>query len=303
MPQAMVESPAIACTVDPVILLGMHRSGTTMIAQLLDELGLFLGAKVQGDHEAIYFLEINDLLFRNVNATWDHPAGMLAFLPHEPAVEMSVWCLRGDLLSRSARRFMGLKNSVQYRSIDALGRPWGWKDPRNVFTLPLWLKLFPKARIINIVRNGIDVASSLMVRERKLLQGRREKFDQRFNRASTRSKLQRAGYRGSARCLTVEGGFSLWEEYVQRAERVLEGLPNPHVTVVYERFLEDPKKHLRQLADFCQLPKASDKTIDKVCQSVNSGRSRAFLNDPELSRFYQSVRTHPWMVRYGYDKL
>ncbi|MCC6422873.1 MAG: sulfotransferase [Phycisphaerales bacterium] len=299
----MAEPPAIACAVDPVILLGMHRSGTTMIAQLLDELGLFLGAKVQGDHEAIYFLELNDLLFKNVNATWDHPAGFLAFLPHESAVEMSVRCLRGDLLSRSARRFMGLKNSVQYRSIDALGRPWGWKDPRNVFTLPLWLKLFPKAKIINIVRNGIDVASSLMVRERKLLQGRQAKFDQRYNRTSTRSRLQRAGYRGSARCLSIEGGFSLWEEYVGRAERVMEGLPNPQVTVVYERFLEKPKKHLRQLVDFCQLPTVSDQAIAKSCQSVNAGRGLAFLNDPELNRFYQSVRTDPLMVRYGYDGL
>lgn len=299
----MEEPLAIACTVDPVILLGMHRSGTTMIARLLDELGLFLGAKVQGDHEAVYFLELNDLLFKNVNATWDHPAGMLAFLQHEAATRMSVRCLRGDLLSRSMRRFLGLKNAMQYRSIEAFGGPWGWKDPRNVFTLPLWLELFPGARIINIVRNGIDVAASLMVRERKLLKGRQQKFDQRYNRPSTRSRLRRAGYRGSARCLSIEGGFSLWEEYVGRAERVMEGLSNPHVTVVYEQFLEDPRSHLRQLVDFCKLPNATDQSIAKSCKSVNAGRGRAFLNDPELDRFYQMVRANPWMVRYGYGEL
>jgi len=293
----------IPCLHQPIILLGMHRSGTTMIAQLLDELGLFLGAQVQGDHEAVYFLELNDLLFKNVNATWDYPAGVLAFLPQEAAVRMSVRCLRGDLLSRSMRRFLGLKNSVQYRSIEALGRPWGWKDPRNVFTLPLWLRLFPGARIINIVRNGIDVANSLRVRERKLLKGRQAKFEQRYNRPSTRSKLQRAGYRGSARCLSIEGGFSLWQEYVARAEQVLKGLPNPQMTVVYERFLKSPQSHLRKLVDFCQLPEVSDAAINQSCEAVNASRGRAFLNDPELNEFYQSVRGNPWMVRYGYGEL
>lgn len=299
----MADQLEIPCLHQPVILLGMHRSGTTMVAKLLDELGLFLGAQVQGDHEAVYFLELNDLLFKNVNATWDHPAGMLSFLPHEAAVEMSVRCLRGDLLSRGIRRFLGLKNTLQYRSIESFGRPWGWKDPRNVFTLPLWLRLFPQARFINIVRNGIDVAGSLMVRERKLLKGRQEKFQQRYNRPSTRSKLKRAGYRGSARCLSIEGGFALWEEYVARAEQVLEGPGNPHVTVVYEQFLQSPQSHLRKLADFCLLTGVSDEAIAHACKAVNAGRGRAFLNDPELSRFYQTVKDNPWMVRYGYGSL
>ena len=26
--------------------------------------------------------------------------------------------------------------------------PWGWKDPRNSITLPLWLRLYPEAKII-----------------------------------------------------------------------------------------------------------------------------------------------------------
>ncbi|MBW1793701.1 MAG: sulfotransferase [Deltaproteobacteria bacterium] len=44
---------------------------------------------------------------------------------------------------------------------------WGWKDPRTTLTLPLWLKLFPKARIIHVIRNGIDSALSLWRRCKK----------------------------------------------------------------------------------------------------------------------------------------
>ena len=47
----------------------------------------------------------------------------------------------------------------------------------TVATLPIWLSLFPEARLIYIVRHGVDVASSLMVRERKLLQKRKERFE------------------------------------------------------------------------------------------------------------------------------
>jgi hypothetical protein len=44
---------------------------------------------------------------------------------------------------------------------------WGWKDPRNSITLPVWLKLFPDARVIHIVRNGVDVAESLYRRQQR----------------------------------------------------------------------------------------------------------------------------------------
>ena len=46
----------------------------------------------------------------------------------------------------------------------------GWKDPRNTFTLDLWLKLFPNAKIINIMRHPLDVSQSLLVRQNKLLE-------------------------------------------------------------------------------------------------------------------------------------
>jgi len=46
----------------PVILLGMHRSGTSLVARLLDELGLFQGAELQDDHESTHFLAVNELL-------------------------------------------------------------------------------------------------------------------------------------------------------------------------------------------------------------------------------------------------
>ena len=67
---------------------------------------------------------------------------------------MNVLCIAG---------FLGWKRYLAYRSLERFDQPWGWKDPRNVFTLPLWLRVFPEAKIIYIVRNGVDVAASLLV--------------------------------------------------------------------------------------------------------------------------------------------
>lgn len=39
----------------PIIILGMHRSGTTMITQLLENLGLFVGTEKEVNHEALFF--------------------------------------------------------------------------------------------------------------------------------------------------------------------------------------------------------------------------------------------------------
>src|SRR4051812_11129697 len=78
----------------PVIILGMHRSGTSLVARLLDELGLFQGNELQEDHESVYFMEVNDLLLRRVGASWDNPGPVRAFLRNPQALDLTARCVR-----------------------------------------------------------------------------------------------------------------------------------------------------------------------------------------------------------------
>jgi hypothetical protein len=275
----------------PVIILGMHRSGTSMVSELLDELGLFVGNELQDDHESTFFLDLNDQIMNRVSAAWDYPRPVRDFLACDEAVRMTATALAADLSSRRIKAFLGKG------SLETFNKPWGWKDPRTVFTLPLWLRLFPQARLVYILRNGIDVAKSLMVREKKLLALRVERFDKRMAKRSFRSALDRAGYKGSARCLTLQGGFDLWAEYVAQAETNLTGLTNAIHVLKYEDMLGDPKKHLPELAAFCELEAKSAK-IEKAIQQIDGSRATAFKSDPASAAFYETVRDNVWMKKF-----
>src|SRR5262249_54549623 len=158
------------------------------------------------------------------------------------AVDMTSKALAADLSSRRIAEFFGSTGLFASRpTLESFNRPWGWKDPRTIFTLPIWLRLFPEAKLIYILRNGVDVASSLMVRERKLQKKGEERFKSRLSkRSSSRSALERAGYKGSPRCLSLEGSFGLWREYLEEGERQLAGLKNSIHTVRYEDILAHP---------------------------------------------------------------
>jgi hypothetical protein len=305
---ATIDPAPVTVSTPPVILLGMHRSGTSLIARLLDELGLFQGHELQEDHESTHFLDINETLLRRVGATWDNPAPMRAFLENTEAVDLTVRCLRQDVSGRQIAGFLGKKLFGKYRGLARFERPWGWKDPRTVFSLSLWLKLFPNAKVVYIVRNGVDVASSLRVREIRELARRHEEFgakQKKTGRLTKHSLLQRAGFKGSARCLTLDGAFSLWEEYVAEAERQLAAAPNERLVVNYERFCADPNdtnNGLAALVKFCGLSAAAD-ALEGAAKNIDTGRARAFLADAELSDFYRRVKDTEWMKQYGYSTL
>jgi hypothetical protein len=155
---------------------------------------------------------------------------------------------------------------------------------------------------VYIVRNGIDVAGSLRVREQQELARRLDEFPQKARQLNKHSMLERASFKGSGRCLTLAGGFSLWEEYVAEAERLLAAVPNERMVISYEQFLADPKTHLPPLAKFCGLSPTTE-AIEKATETVNAGRAGAFLANPELKTFYEQVQSTTWMRRYAYAEL
>lgn len=270
----------------PFIIIGMHRSGTAMIAQILEKLGLFTGRKKQQNHETLFFMNINDWLLHQSGASWDYPEPFHFLLENKEIRTLTADYMRSMIRTPAVASFLGWRKCLRYHSLFNLNFPWGWKDPRNTYTLPLWLEIFPDARVIHIHRNGIDVANSLIMREQRAFENKKSRYLAR--RAFYRVRPKRGGFTDSIRCTSLEGAFSLWEEYLKEARKHVTALGSGALDLKYEDLVSEPYELLRQLARFCNL-EVSDSDIQRVSVMVKKDRAYAYKGNPELRAFAEKV--------------
>lgn len=279
----------------PVIIIGMHRSGTSLVTRLLEQLGLFVGQEKDTNNEALLFQELNEWILCQAGATWDNPLPTAWLAENEEGCDLIVEYLQFILKSPASQPFWGRWNHVRYRAGFGLGIPWGWKDPRNTFTLPLWLKLFPDAKVMHVRRNGVDVTQSLKRRADE----RREKMRDAFQILGSSKTMPPFGARAvePPRCLTLEGGFSLWEEYMAAATGHVQRFDAQAKEIGYEDLLANPVPILRNLAEFCGL-KSPQTMIEAVCAEIRTDRAFAHRDDEEQRIFAASVAER--LKAFGY---
>ena len=282
----------------PVIIVGMHRSGTTMLARLLEELGLFQGQHTSHNHEALYFEQINDWLFRQANASWDNPSNFRFINGHFKSVAIDVI---GRYL-RGIRRvdFLGCRRALRYADIRDLDIPWGWKDPKNTFTVGIWKDIFPTAKILHIYRNPVDVAESLRSREQKLNKEFRVPFSKRVKDFIA---LRRHIFPSlSFRIQDIRQGVWLWEEYVAEALSFGQRFKSDTLHVKYESFLDAPERILEDVLSFVGL-QSKNGAISDVVRRVRADRKYVFAAKPELLELYHEVKNGALMRSLGYDTI
>lgn len=266
----------------PVIIIGMHRSGTSMIARLLEAAGLFLGKKKDQNCEALLFLRINDWLLRQSGGSWDNPEPIHRLLENDQIGLLVGTYIRRLLKSFHVCSFTGIRNYLRYRSLENFDIAWGWKDPRNTFTLPFWLEIFPDAKIIHIYRHGVDVSHSLKVRQQNEVIS--------LQKTISRTKLThllsplRPNFLQTVLCQTIEEGFILWEKYLQEANNHMSKLGDRGVHVKYEDFLSKPSVHMKNLASFCGL-NIRNTNLANVIKTVDKNSAYKYIKSPELIAF------------------
>ena len=138
------------CTSLFVPVLGMHRSGTSAVASLLQANGVSLGEDLidpnqtnePGFFESRGAIAINDALLHRLGGSWRDPP------PQIPQFS------RG--LLRQAGRFL--------HELSASGPVVGWKDPRTTVTWAAWYELLRAQRfqIVAVFRHPNRVAKSLL---------------------------------------------------------------------------------------------------------------------------------------------
>lgn len=134
-----------------IVVLGMHRSGTSLVAGLLHHLGVFMGEGLEnGDpwphYEDPAFVSLNQSLLTSAGGSWRKP----------PPTE-SIWRFSHQCNERIQRL---LRERSAHDS-------WGFKDPRTCLTVNLWhhhLCLWSPPRYVMVWRERERIVASLLQR-------------------------------------------------------------------------------------------------------------------------------------------
>ena len=220
----------------PVCITGMHRSGTSLVANLMGRCGLYLGEddellpaspdNTDGYWEHRDFVSLNDEVLLGLGSAWDLPSAKVREgWPYEERFNPSR--VRAEIL---------LTRFVDHEL-------WGWKDPRSSLTLPFWLSLdgilIPfwsgrgqKLKVVVCLRDPLEVFQSLR------------------NRTFTPSSA----------------GLDLWQTY---NEKILESTsPQERIITHYDSYFRDAVSELERLLNFVGL-KVSHETVKDAARVVS----------------------------------
>lgn len=135
---------------EAIIILGMHRSGTSCLTGCLKDYGLQLGDvssynkyNQKGNQEDRNIFRLNEAILKSNNGSWSSP----------PRQEL-VW--DNNLLN---------KRKQVLDSYSLLKKPWGIKDPRMLFTYLFWKDVLPSHSLVGSIRHPLAVAKSLEERK------------------------------------------------------------------------------------------------------------------------------------------
>lgn len=278
----------------PLIILGMHRSGTSLAVRLLTAVGFHMGYQLSRDAEAVFFQKLNRRIFRAVDVKWGYVDPLIEAMQDQSFVEEQTLTMLSALFTE--KRLLGgeIKISEFFgpqhwpEVIQNKMRYWGWKDPRTTITFPIWLRIFPNAKVLHLLRNGIDVAISThrrTLRQQKNFLKRTLPFDY------------------SPITLDFEYCFQLWQVYVSFVlENKYHISKGNYLEVRFEDLLSEPDKHLRSISEFVEYP-VQDEKLHAAIEQVNRNR----LNNSKFASKYRqqipSLASNSLMQQLGYTYI
>lgn len=152
----MTEGISLTGVIDipTLVIVGMHRSGTSCLAGSLQENNVYLGDvhlknpfNLKGNRENQEIVDLNDAVLAMNGSKWDSPPLSPVRWNHEHEV------IRNDILSR-----------LNYSAVEGDCGYWGFKDPRTLLVLPFWQQAIKKIHYIGTFRHPLSVALSLKKR-------------------------------------------------------------------------------------------------------------------------------------------
>ena len=283
--------------IPPLLISGMHRSGTTLLVEILMKFGFFPGKRLDENLEATFFQRINEWVLRRSGGAWDNPNQVKFLLKSITAKNEVVRIIENEITSTRFSEYKKQKSNHKNEKVTL----WGWKDPRNLFTISLWLEIFPELKIILIRRNGVDVANSLY--NRNIMEKKLDSTGPYYIKPIKRrlreaiNPIENYIFR-TIRCETIKQCFNLWEEYQIQADGIFNKFPTKCLYISYEQLLQNGENVINQIEEFLNLKlQKIEKQI--MIDKINSNHIYHFLQNGELCKFYTEIKDNYLMKKGG----
>jgi hypothetical protein len=139
-----------------IIVLGMHRSGTSAATRIVSMLGLTTCIRQDmvrgpwnpsGHWESRTMMHFDDRLLAEMGCSWWSPPA-----PGE------AYFRSADRITTSARKARAVFGAVHPSA------PWVWKDPRACLLVPFWRQALGEAAAVVVYRNPLEVSASIEAR-------------------------------------------------------------------------------------------------------------------------------------------
>lgn len=215
-----------------LIVVGMHRSGTSLITNWLHRCGLQVGeslvepnqGNLEGHFEDVEFLKIH----QEILASNHLPLGGL---------------ICNKELNVSVYELEKIKGVIKVK--DQRYKQWGWKEPRTCLFLDVYQQLLPQSKYLVIIRDYTAVINSLLKRdffeiEKKYLA--RKYFHRLAWKYFRRERRMNKFYEENA-----DYFLSVWIEYNEHILKMLKGLQKDDFIVIDYSLLQ---KNDRQIFSF-----------------------------------------------------
>ena len=300
----------------PIFIMGSHRSGTTLLHQILEATQCFNVVT------AYHIIRYDEIIQNHLNGATDESKADLAALFEQKGlknrgidgIEVSPdapveygFALRGEgyrpkLKPSNLENFIELCKKVQLTSDP--DRPLLLKNPLDFLNFMYVKEMFPDSRFIFIHRNPVNTINSQLRSIRSMLSAKNEYgamlmgwynniFDQPI-------KLRLARFMFSSRFglgakLMTRGAAKATNYFMENISSLDE---SDYIGLRYEDLCREPRSTIAKILDHLGL----EENAQVDYESLISVRADALLKDVERSRESIIKRTRPYFERFGYEQ-
>lgn len=258
----------------PVIVFNKSHSGSRLLAELLSELGVFIGADVNPTNDAMPIFDL-------VRFLTERHIPDLAGLYRNGDPELAA-----QVRSAMARHLKGFRPP---------GR-WGWKLCETTYIVPVLAQIFPEAKFVHLIRDGRDIAFCDHVAPKESF-WRKVYFHTDRIQQWMGFPLTNRAYRANSHIFNARH----WVMSVSLGRAYGAMLGDRYVEIRYEDMIGDFRQSAKTLCARLQIP-YDEARVETLGKTVHSGRVSKWTRESKTKLREAISILEPTLSEFGYSE-